>query len=589
MLFGGVSGPMKRLSPLFAAILGLAGALSWTILGSAQEEADSEGFGSVAEFIKRYETDHNELARFYGRRALSQSHAERLEKFNDDSMASLKKIDFNDLSQAGRVDYLLMRHRLEYEKKSLETHRKKLAEIEDLVGFKKGVLELYEGYRQRGPMEARPTAEKLVGIHKAVSEIKGKVALGKDEGKLASTAVLAQRAQKVVGELQRKLDGWYRFYAGFDPEFSWWVRQPYGELEKELEAYQKKLGELVTGGKKGGEAPLVGDPIGAAALADDLAVEMLSYSPEGLLAIGEREFAWCRAEMKKAAAEMGFGKDWVKALDKVKQDFVPPGEQDDLSAEIAKDAMEFLEKRSLVTVPDLCEETWYLKMLGKRQQETLPYAVYFGQAIGIAYPTDEMSLEQKLMSLRGNNSHFTRAVIPHELIPGHHLQRFMAARHATHRGIFRTPFYVEGWALHWEMLLYDLNYPRTPEERIGMLFWRSHRCARIIVSLKFHLGQMTPQEMISFLVNEVGLEESGATSEVRRYIGDSYSPLYQCGYMIGGLQLRALYRQTVGEGKMSPREFHDSVLKMGPIPIEMVRAILLKTPLSCDHEASWGF
>lgn len=589
MLFGGVSGPMKRLSPLFAAILGLAGALSWTILGSAQEEADSEGFGSVAEFIKRYETDHNELARFYGRRALSQSHAERLEKFNDDSMASLKKIDFNDLSQAGRVDYLLMRHRLEYEKKSLETHRKKLSEIEDLVGFKKGVLELYEGYRQRGPMEARPTAEKLVGIHKAVSEIKGKVALGKGEGKLASTAVLAQRAQKVVGELQRKLDGWYRFYAGFDPEFSWWVRQPYGELEKELEAYQKKLGELVTGGKKGGEAPLVGDPIGAAALADDLAVEMLSYSPEELLAIGEREFAWCRAEMKKAAAEMGFGKDWVKALDKVKQDFVPPGEQDDLSAEIAKDAMEFLEKRSLVTVPDLCEETWYLKMLGKRQQETLPYAVYFGQAIGIAYPTDEMSLEQKLMSLRGNNSHFTRAVIPHELIPGHHLQRFMAARHATHRGIFRTPFYVEGWALHWEMLLYDLNYPRTPEERIGMLFWRSHRCARIIVSLKFHLGQMTPQEMISFLVNEVGLEESGATSEVRRYIGDSYSPLYQCGYMIGGLQLRALYRQTVGEGKMSPREFHDSVLKMGPIPIEMVRAILLKTPLSCDHEASWGF
>ncbi|MDB4438174.1 DUF885 domain-containing protein [bacterium] len=580
---------MKRLSPLFAAILGLAGALSWTILGSAQEEADSEGFGSVAEFIKRYETDHNELARFYGRRALSQSHAERLEKFNDDSMASLKKIDFNDLSQAGRVDYLLMRHRLEYEKKSLETHRKKLAEIEDLVGFKKGVLELYEGYRQRGPMEARPTAEKLVGIHKAVSEIKGKVALGKDEGKLASTAVLAQRAQKVVGELQRKLDGWYRFYAGFDPEFSWWVRQPYGELEKELEAYQKKLGELVTGGKKGGEAPLVGDPIGAAALADDLAVEMLSYSPEGLLAIGEREFAWCQAEMKKAAAEMGFGKDWVKALDQVKEDFVPPGEQDDLSAEIANDAMEFLEKRSLVTVPDLCEETWYLKMLGKRQQETLPYAVYFGQAIGIAYPTDEMSLEQKLMSLRGNNRHFTRAVIPHELIPGHHLQRFMAARHATHRGIFRTPFYVEGWALHWEMLLYDLNYPRTPEERIGMLFWRSHRCARIIVSLKFHLGQMTPQEMISFLVNEVGLEESGATSEVRRYIGDSYSPLYQCGYMIGGLQLRALYRQTVGEGKISPREFHDSVLKMGPIPIEMVRAILLKTPLSHDHEASWGF
>jgi uncharacterized protein (DUF885 family) len=59
--------------------------------------------------------------------------------------------------------------------------------------------------------------------------------------------------------------------------------------------------------------------------------------------------------------------------------------------------------------------------------------------------------------------------------------------------------------------------------------------------------------------------------------------------MIGGMQLRALYKQTVGEGKISPREFHDSVLKMGPIPIEMVRAILLKIPLSRDHKASWGF
>ena len=166
--------------------------------------------------------------------------------------------------------------------------------------------------------------------------------------------------------------------------------------------------------------------------------------------------------------------------------------------------MAFLDERNLVTVPELCAETWYLKMLGKKEQETLPYAVYFGQAIGIAYPTEDMSLEQKLMSLRGNNRHFTRAVIPHELIPGHHLQKFMAKRYATHRGIFYTPFYVEGWALHWEMLLYDLNFPRTPEERIGMLFWRTHRCARIIVSLKFHLGEMSPEEMVEFLVNEVG-------------------------------------------------------------------------------------
>lgn len=589
--FKGLLEPMKRFSPLFVAVLGLTGALSWTILGQAQGEADveAERFGSVEALIERYETDHNELARFYGYRVLSKSHAERLEKFYDQSMASLEKISFDDLSQAGRVDYLLMRHRLEYRKNSLSTDQRKLAEIEELVGFKNGILELYESYRQRGQMEGRPTAEKLAEIKKAVSKLKGKVALKEGEENLVTTAVLALRARKVIGELQRQLEGWYGFYAGFDPQFSWWVKQPYGELREELESYQKKLGELATGGKKGGEAPLVGDPIGAAALADDLAVEMLTYPPAELLAIGEREFAWCRAEMEKAAAEMGLGDDWEKALEVVKEDFVPPGEQDDLAAEIARDAMAFLDERNLVTVPELCAETWYLKMLGKQQQETLPYAVYFGQAIGLAYPTDEMSIEKKLMSLRGNNRHFTRAVIPHELIPGHHLQKFMAARYATHRKMFSTPFYVEGWALHWEMLLYDLKYPRTPQERIGMLFWRAHRCARIIVSLKFHLGEMTPEEMVTFLVEEVGMEESGARSEVRRYIGDSYSPLYQCGYMIGGLQLRALYQETVGQGKMSTREFHDTVLKLGPVPIEMVRATLLGTPLNRDHRASWRF
>ena len=85
------------------------------------------------------------------------------------------------------------------------------------------------------------------------------------------------------------------------------------------------------------------------------------------------------------------------------------------------------------------------------------------------------------------------------------------------------------------------------------------------------------------------MEESGARGEVRRYVGDSYSPLYQCGYMIGGLQLRAIYEETVGQGKMSPREFHDAVLRLGPIPMAMVRASMLGSELKRDWRPSWRF
>lgn len=580
---------MKWISPLAAAVLGLVAALSWGVFGKTGTGSHSLSSDPVLPLIQRYQTDREELARFYGSRVLSSAHHDRLATFYETTRSSLENIDFDTLPQSSRIDYLLLRHLLQYQKASLATDERKQAEIKALLPFKDDLLALAESTRRREPMEAREAAGKLDRIRESVATLAPRVSLEDGEGNVQTTEVLARRGQKVVGELQRRLKGWFEFYHGFDPQFSWWVKQPYTALNEELEAYHKRLGNLGSNGPADDGSPLIGDPIGEAALADDLALEMLAYTPAELLAIGEREFAWCRAEMKKASAELGFGQDWRKALEKIKGDFVPPGEQDDLATEIAGEAMAFLAEKDLVTVPDLCAETWRLTMLGARQQETLPYAVYFGQAIGIAYPTEEMSLEKKLMSLRGNNRHFTRAVIPHELIPGHHLQKFMAKRHAPHRQLFNTPFYVEGWALHWEMLLYDLGYPRTPAEKIGMLFWRAHRCARIIVSLKFHLGQMTPEEMVAFLVDEVGLEESGARSEVRRYIGDSYSPLYQCGYMIGGLQLRSLYRETVGQGKMTPRAFHDAVLKLGPIPIEMVRASLLDLTLTSDYRASWKF
>ena len=96
------------------------------------------------------------------------------------------------------------------------------------------------------------------------------------------------------------------------------------------------------------------------------------------------------------------------------------------------------------------------------------------------------------------------------------------------------------------MLLWDLEFPQSPEDRVGMLFWRMHRTARIIFSLSFHLGTMTPQECIDFLVERVGHERANAEGEVRRSFNGSYSPLYQVAYMIGGLQFRALHRELVG-------------------------------------------
>ena len=193
------------------------------------------------------------------------------------------------------------------------------------------------------------------------------------------------------------------------------------------------------------------------------------------------------------------------------------------------------------------------------------------------------------MALRGNNRAFSRAVVHHELIPGHHLQHFYNERYQPHRQLFDTPFWGEGWALYWELLLYERGFAATPEEKIGMLFWRSHRAARIIFSLRFHLGTMTPEEAIDLLVTRVGHERANATAEVRRSFNGNYSPLYQAAYMLGGLQFRALHAELVGRGRMTNRQFHDAILQGGRMPVEMVRARLTNQRLARDYRPSWRF
>jgi uncharacterized protein (DUF885 family) len=139
------------------------------------------------------------------------------------------------------------------------------------------------------------------------------------------------------------------------------------------------------------------------------------------------------------------------------------------------------------------------------------------------------------------------------------------------------------------MRLWDAGFPKSAEDRVGMLFWRSHRCARIRFSLGFHLGQLTPEQCITMLVDEVGHERDNAEAEVRRSFNGSYEPLYQCAYMLGALQFRALQKELVGRGRMTDRQFHDAVLHSGNMPVEMVRALLTNEPLTRDFKTSWRF
>jgi uncharacterized protein (DUF885 family) len=354
---------------------------------------------------------------------------------------------------------------------------------------------------------------------------------------------------------------------------------------------QRELAQLETGGGAGGGGRGGrgggGGPIGRAGLIAELRREMVPYTPEELIAIAESEFAWCESEYRRAAHEMGLGDNWRAAIEKVKAVHPEPGGQPEMIKMLADEAINYLRKYDLITVPQVAVETFGMRMMSPQQQLVNPFFTG-GAQISVSYPTSTMAHEAKLQSMRGNNLHFSRSTVHHELIPGHNLQSYMRSRYDGHRST-GTPFWGEGWALYWELLLYSRGFPATPEDRVGFLFWRSHRCARIIFSLNYHLGNWTQERCIDYLVERVGHERDNAAGEVNRSFNTSYGPLYQAAYLLGGLQLRELHKTFVDSGMMTEKAFHDKIIHNGPMPIAMVRAVVMGERLTKDFDLTWRF
>ena len=576
----------------------------------------------LRELVERFVSDRRDLERFYNVPG-SALRARRLREFFTTWQTKLATVDFEKLGVEGRIDATLLRTRLVHELRLLDREETRAKEMAALLPFNDDVARLQESRRLLEPVDAKAAAAALGRMHKSLESARAALDAGvkpatekpavngavttsprpseeKRGGGAASptaeniapltpTKVVAFRAANRVEELKKSLEEWFKTFDSYDPNFGWWTREPYKQLATSLDEYGKFLREKIVGiDPKSKDEPIIGDPIGRDGLMADLENEMIAYPPEELIKIAEREFAWVDTELKRAAGEMGLGDNWKAALDQVKQDHVEPGQQPALVRDLALEVSRFVQEKNLVTVPPLAADVWLLRMLSAEAQKTNPFFLG-GDDIIVAFPTDSMTQDEKVQALRANNRHFSRATVFHELLPGHHLQYFWRQRSNRHRLLFETPFWIEGWSLWWELHLWDLKFIATPEDRMGALFWRAHRCARIIFSLKFHLGEWTPQQCIDFLVERVGHERASATGEVRRSFNGSYSPLYQAGYMLGGLQIRSLYQQLVASGQMTERDFHDNLLTGGTMPIEMVRVHLTREKLPRDFKPAWRF
>lgn len=546
---------------------------------SAQDQVSE-----LYELAIQLRADEGSLYRFY-QIGYSPERRERFESFYNDYLNKLESKNFDQLSQSGKVDYILIKYHIEDRLHRLGTEAEEYDQVYAWLDFADPIYEI-EKQRRRGlHLDSPKLAGTFNDIGKSIDEYTSKI---KNEKPVFPRNLIRTAKGAIDGHLDA-LESVYEFYAGYDPEFTWWIEKPYATLSEKLKGYAQLMETRVdsTTLPPDDGSGIIGNPIGKEELVRLLRSEMIPYGPEELVNIAMKEFEWCDKELLKASREMGFGDDWKAAQEKVKQSYVPPGYQPEAMLELYDQSIAFLKDHDLISIPPIAEETWRMSMIPPERQLISPFFLG-GEVLQISYPTDEMEHNDKLMSMRGNNPHFSRSTVHHELIAGHHLQGFMNRRYKDYR-FYRTPFWTEGWALYWELLLWDMDFPRSPEDRIGMLFWRMHRCARIIFSLNYHLGEWTPQQCIDYLVDRVGHERANAEGEVRRSFTANYGPLYQIAYMVGGLQFWELKRELVDSGKMSYKEFHDAVMTENSMPVEMVRALLMDTELDENFKTKWAF
>jgi uncharacterized protein (DUF885 family) len=166
------------------------------------------------------------------------------------------------------------------------------------------------------------------------------------------------------------------------------------------------------------------------------------------------------------------------------------------------------------------------------------------------------------------------SLFAHEGVPGHHLQ-YSLVEEIGELPEWRKwdvyPVFSEGWGLYAESLGYELGLYKDPYSKFGALNNEIWRAMRLVLDTGIHSKGWTRQQAIEYCRVNSAKTEREIENEVDRYI---VQPGQVPCYKIGELKIRELRRyaeKTLGP-KFDVRAFHDQVLGVGQLPLDLLEA-----------------
>ena len=177
-----------------------------------------------------------------------------------------------------------------------------------------------------------------------------------------------------------------------------------------------------------------------------------------------------------------------------------------------------------------------------------------------------------LYNLRSMSKTELEALAYHEGLPGHHLQRTIQTELGDlppFRRFGGWTAYTEGWGLYSEELGKDMGFYQDPYSdfgRLGMELWRA---CRLVVDTGIHHKRWSREEAIQYLTDNTPNPEGDIRKAIERYI---VYPGQATAYMIGKLKLLELRKRAQDDlgDKFTMGDFHDVVLKSGPVPLDIL-------------------
>lgn len=355
------------------------------------------------------------------------------------------------------------------------------------------------------------------------------------------------------------------------------------EAAEALDAYASYLEEMepnATGDWAFGEARY------DAVLRD---AELLGTTARELRERARAEIDTLSAEMRSTARQIAGHEDWHALVLELNHDRPADPEAMRIGYEDwTARARAFLQERRLVSFPP--GEECSVEPSPPFQRPVLAVASYqdpppFSDSMRghffVPFPPDGASEAEIAKRLESNSYPSIPTTSVHEAYPGHHWHLVMAKLNPSAvRQVFGTSYFAEGWALYAERMMREAGFYDDPRHILFQQEATLFRAARIVVDTSLHLGEMTHEEGVQFMLEHSSMTEPTAIAEVTRYCS---WPTQASSYLTGCLEILRIREKFMGARGASMtdvdvlRDFHDAITSAGTLPIALAERAVMAT------------